>query len=596
MSRRQLAPVLLLAVAALSEVELSAAAFTSTSSSTGSVTASPDWTPPTATVTGTATTLRGTTSVTATAADQHSSVASVRIEVRPAGSTAAWTVLCTTTTAPYACAWNTTQVPDGRYDVQAVATDAYGNTGTSAVVQRVVDNLAPVVAIDEAALPDYLRGTVTVAAVATDAGSGVASVTISRSLNGTTWVDLCTDTTAPYSCSWTTTTTGDAFLRAVAVDGVGNPTTSATALVALDNTAPTVTTTSPGSLLSGTVTLAATASDADSGVASVLVEYRASSTSPWVPVCTDTTAPYSCRWDTTQVADGTTYSFRSTATDAVGNATVSATTTTSTVDNRLASVSVEDPGLYLRGTVPLTANAVAPGGVRSVAIQYAPTGTTGWVTVCTATAAPYTCSWDTSLVTGGTYDLRAVMTPVTGSVLVSALVTGRIVDNAPLRAHDVQATNGGILGRVDAGDTLSLTYNGAVSLETLAAGWTGAPRPVAVRLRDGSLGGEDLLDVFTSTALTTPVNLGVVNTRGNYIKGQAMVFGATMTAETVTVNGVSATRVVLRLDALTNTDNGRIIKGGPTMSWTPSTAARDLAGNATSATPVDELGALDRDF
>ena len=34
---------------------------------------------------------------------------------------------------------------------------------------------------------------------------------------------------------------------------------------------------------------------------------------------TSTASPYTCRWDTTKVADGTSYSFRSTATDNAGN-------------------------------------------------------------------------------------------------------------------------------------------------------------------------------------------------------------------------------------------------------------------------------------
>jgi hypothetical protein len=528
-------------------------------------------------------------------------VQSVRLEVRPVGSTAAWTVLCTATVSPYTCAWATTGYADGRYDVRAVATDVYGNVGVSAVVQRVVDNLAPVVSIDEDALPDFLRGTVVVSALASDAGSGVASVRIQRSTNGSTWTDLCTDSTAPYSCSWATTGSGDVFLRAIALDLVGNSTTSPVVTVALDNTAPAVAMSSPGGTLSGTVTLAATASDADSGVASVRIEYRASSTSPWVAVCTDATSPYSCRWDTTQVADGTTYAFRATATDEAGNVSVSAITSTSTLDNRLAAVSVEDPGQYLRGTVALLANAQAPGGVQSVAIQYAPTGTSTWTTVCVATVAPYTCNWDTTKVAAGSYDLRAVMTPVTGSVLTSALVTGRIVDNAPLRGYDVQAANGGALGRIDAGDTVSFTYDSVVNLQTLLSGWTGETRTVAVRLRDGAsaggLSGQDLVDVFTTTGLTTPVGLGVLNTRGNYLKpAQPLVFNATMTAETVTVNGQPATRVVIRITGVNGTDTGRAEKNARVMAWTPSNLARDLAGNAAATTPVDELGALDRDF
>lgn len=602
MTTRRLALAALLAASAVGAVQLSGAVLTSSSSSAGSVSASPDWTPPLVAVSSSPAIVGGTAAVSATASDAHSSVSSVRLQVRPEGSAAAWTVLCTATTAPYSCPWTTTTSADGRYDVQAVAVDAHGNTATSATVQRIVDNTGPVVVVDEPSMPDYLRGTVTVPVLATDAGAGVASVRLQRSTNGSTWTDICTDTTAPYSCSWATSGSGDVLLRAIAVDAVGSSTTSAVVVVTLDNTPPTVTMASPGSTLSGTVTLTATASDADSGVASVLVEQRASSTSPWVAVCTATTSPYTCRWDTTKVADGTTYAFRATATDLAGNTTVSAVTATSTVDNRLASVSLEDPGAYLRGTAALVANANAPGGVASVTVQYAPTGTTSWTTICVDTSSPYGCSWDTTKVADGGYDLRAVMTPVSGATLVSNLVTGRVVDNALLRGHDVQATNGGSLGRIDSGDTLVLTYDSVVDLDSVVAGWTGGPRAVVLRGRDGaSVGGassDDVLDLFTSTALTTPVALGSVSTRGDYIKGgQSVLLNASMTAETTTVNGVPATRIVIRVETLASALDGRRgAKGTRTMLWTPSAAARDLAGNAAAVTPTTETGALDRDF
>lgn len=598
--RRPLLGLLAVGLAAVVLVPLSGAAFTTSSTSAGRVTASPDWTPPAVSVSGGATGLvRGTVELAATASDAESSVASVRLEVRPAGSTAAWSALCTDTTSPYSCAWATTTTADGDYDVRAVATDAFGNVGTSAVVRRTVDNLGPVVAVDEEALPDYLRGTVTVRALASDAG-GISSVRIQRSTNGTSWTDLCTTSTSPYQCSWTTSGSGDAFLRAIATDVSGNSTTSAVALVTLDNTPPTVSVASPGSTVSGVVTVTATAGDAESGVASVLVERREGS-GAWASLCTATTSPYSCRWDTTVHANGSTHAFRATATDLAGNVTVSSTTSASTVDNTKASVSLEDPGAFLRGTVPLLANASAPGGVASVAVQYAPAGTTTWTTICTDTTSPYGCDWDTTKVAGGSYGLRAVMTPVSGSVLVSAVVAQRVVDNAPLRGVDVQAVNGGTALRVDAGDVLTFTYDSRVNLGSVVAGWTGEARSVGVRLRDGTavaggVGGEDLLDVLTGTGSTTTVALGAVNTRGNYVKGQAMVFAGTMTADTVTVNGQPATRVTVVLGALTTADNGRTFRSARTMSWTPSAAARDLAGNPASTTPVAETGALDRDF
>jgi len=55
-----------------------------------------------------------------------------------------WADVCTDTTSPYSCAFNTTTIANGGYDLRAIATDVAGNVSTSAVlVNRVVDNTAP---------------------------------------------------------------------------------------------------------------------------------------------------------------------------------------------------------------------------------------------------------------------------------------------------------------------------------------------------------------------------------------------------------------------------------------------------------------------
>ena len=80
----------------------------------------------------------GTTTVTASAVDDHSGVASVRFSLdgQPLGVTA--------TAAPYQVRWGTTRVPNGRHTLAAVAVDAAGNTATAAPVTITVDNPLPV--------------------------------------------------------------------------------------------------------------------------------------------------------------------------------------------------------------------------------------------------------------------------------------------------------------------------------------------------------------------------------------------------------------------------------------------------------------------
>jgi hypothetical protein len=186
----------------------------------------------------------------------------------------------------------------------------------------------------------YLSGTtVTLQATASDAGSGVSSVTIQRSPAGlNVWTDICTDLSSPYTCTGVNTTTwgGDGLydLRAVTIDVAGNPNTSSTvANRRVDNTAPTAGLTDPGSPLRGTITLNATGTDTGgSGVLNVAIERSPAGAGIWTNICTDATSPYSCSWNTMGVTDGG-YDLRAVTTDNAGNSTNSTVVSNRVVDN-----------------------------------------------------------------------------------------------------------------------------------------------------------------------------------------------------------------------------------------------------------------------
>lgn len=178
-----------------------------------------------------------------------------------------------------------------------------------------------------------LRGDVTLSGTAT----GVANARFQYAPAGTTtWSDGCTDTTVPYSCPLATTTLADGLydLRLLAVDGAGN-TTASTIVTSrrIDNTGPSVTTADPGAYLRGTVTFTATSSDAGgSGVASVRLQRAPTGSGTWSDVCTDTTSPYSCSFNSATVANGG-YDLRAIATDVAGNVSTSALVVNRVVDN-----------------------------------------------------------------------------------------------------------------------------------------------------------------------------------------------------------------------------------------------------------------------
>jgi hypothetical protein len=610
MSRITLVAALLLAAlsaVAASGIGFSGATFTSASTSRGNAISSGDWTGPTVSVTDPGSPLSGSITVSATAADAVEGVAWVAVEISAAGS-GRWSELCRDTTAPYACALDTRLHADGRYDLRAIGADRAGNVTTSAIVAgRLIDNDPPAVTLANPG--SAVRGTVTLTAGAGDgSGSGVSSVRIQRApAGGTQWTDVCTVSAQPFDCAWDTTRLqNDVYdLRALATDGMGRTTASALVEVEVDNLAPAVTMSDPGSPLTGVVALAASATDADSGVARVRLQLSRAGTGQWADACALTTSPYSCRLDTTAGAtpDGL-YDFRAVATDVAGNERISAAVTGRRVDNSVSSVSLEDPGMWLTRTVTLAASGASTNGVRNVAVQFVPAGTTTWTTICTDATAPYSCVWDTATpaTPDGLYDLRAVMTDSAGKVQLSAVLAGRRVDNSPVRGFDVQSLNGagGTLGRLQTGDALVLTWNKEMAPATLVPGWTGAgSAAIHVRLRDAAAAGAaaDSLDFAVNAAMTQATGLGSVALGGDYARsGRTAVHAATAALETVTVEGRTATAVRVTIGALVSGNGSRTSTVDTTMTWTPSAKATDLGGTPSSSAPVAELGASDRDF
>ncbi|MGN6161728.1 MAG: Ig-like domain-containing protein [Marmoricola sp.] len=595
-----LVAVMAVALATLGMPGMSGATFTSTSNNTVStVTAAADWTPPTVSMVSPASAVNGTITVTANASDGQSGVASVAIQYL-APNASSWATLCTATASPYSCSWNTAAGADGSYSLRAIATDNAGYVTVSDTVSTTVANSLLVTLNNPG---DYAAGTVSLTANLYNTGGLPYVVTIQYAVSGTTgWNTLCVVTTAPYTCGWNTTlkayAQGQSYdLRAVATVAASTATSATVSGVLVDNVAPTVTMTDPGSPLAGTATFAATASDADAGVATVQLQYELSGTSTWTTFCTMQLTPYSCRYSTTQLTSGV-YSFRAVATDAAGNVATSSVVAARTIDNSVDSISMEDPGAFLNGTVTLLATANSTAGVKSVEIDRAPAGSTTWTPVCTVTTSPYSCSLDTTKLADGFYDFRAILTSNLGRTTTSTTMASRRVDNSPLRGYNVQAISGGaIAGRLDTGDSLKLTYSSQVSLGSITSGWTGASLAVSLRLRDGGLlglsGGDDTVDVLIGG---TAINLGSVDLRGNYIKGsKTAVFNGTMVASTTTVNGVTATVITVTVGAIASGSGLRT--GSPVNPvWTPSTSATDVYGHACSGAPVTALGTAVRAF
>src|SRR6476661_2986342 len=144
------------------------------------------------TLTSTATSDRGITSV------------AYQAQIAPGG----WSTICTASSAPWSCAWETRTAANATYNLRAVATDGSGRTRNSAAIaSRVVDNQGPLVSL--AAPGASITATRTLTATASDAGAGVASVTIEYRRGGGAWTTVCTGASSPRACGWDSTVTAD---------------------------------------------------------------------------------------------------------------------------------------------------------------------------------------------------------------------------------------------------------------------------------------------------------------------------------------------------------------------------------------------------
>ncbi|MET0556215.1 MAG: Ig-like domain-containing protein [Vicinamibacteria bacterium] len=197
------------------------------------------------------------------------------------------------------------------------------------------------------------------------------------------------------------------------------------ALVVPDTQPPAASVTSPaaGAVLSGTVTLSASASD-NVGVAGVqfLLDGAAQGAE-------DTTAPYALAFNTTSIPNGA-HTVSARARDAAGNATTSAavavTVNNPVPDTQPPSVSVTSPaaGAVLSGTVTLSANASDNVGVAGVQFLL-----DGGAFGAEDTAAPYALSLDTTALAAGAHTVSARARDAAGN-LGNAAVVGVTVSNS----------------------------------------------------------------------------------------------------------------------------------------------------------------------
>ena len=501
----------------------------------------------------------------------------------------------------------------------------------------------------------YVRGTKELTATLTDTCGGAGtSVTIQYWLEGgdtdnngdPVWSTMCSLSVAPFTCSWVTTdtpqyTNGASYsLRAIAT--LSNGTAAESEIiegVTIDNGAPFVElfgpTTTP---LRGTITLVADSYDNESGIARVRFEVSPTGLGAWMEICNETEpydptnqSQYLCEWDTTAFVPaerGTqSYDIRAVVSDRAGNGAIDYLNNKA-INNNSASVAIVSPGAYVRGTVGLSVNTYvpSPATVTSVLIQVLIGAS--WTDICTDTAEPWGCSWNTAgLTNNATYQLRAFMSDSRAIPPTESETVSTIVDNSIVYGADVQAANGTKLsydskkaiwvtkslrlGRLDQNktdtnnqpltyDRILFSFSKQLDPSSIIAGWTGSSRKVWIRLRDKGVGGNysttnDTLDVCTTWAsgatCAAVANLGWVKFALDTVSGgKTAIFESTISHEVV--SGKSVITVVAVLKKYNDSKSTNLAA----MVWTPSANARDTLGNGCSTQPAAETGTNDKDF
>jgi hypothetical protein len=262
------------------------------------------------------------------------------------------------------------------------------------------------------------------------------------------------------------------------------------------------------------------------------------------------------------------------------------------------------PGFVRSGSSYRIFAAVTDSGKPSSGIAQVSTGTNGGATGTALTAGTYpavggvtythrSAQQTFGTVSAGTYGFAMGATDGAGN---GRTQTGfsYTVDNTAPAAAAVSTGNhtGGIVGRPEAGDTLTLTYSEPIDPISLVTAWEGqAPTNVVVRLTDGGFFSNDSATIYnggnTAALPTGTVDLG----RTDYVS-TSRTFGASGTNSALSVSGNDVT-VTLGTGSGTTTTTS--FTGS--LRWTPGSGSTDRAGNPlTSTAVVAESGTADKDF
>jgi len=240
-----------------------------------------------------------------------------------------------------------------------------------------------------------------------------------------------------------------------------------------------------------------------------------------------------------------------------------------------------DPGKPASGLKDVVASVGAQGSVALTAGSAAP---------CTAAHTHQSAAATATTVVplGQTATINVVTTVRDNALNATTVTTPVVVDNDPPAPVDVTTTNGGLLNKPDAGDTITFTFDEPIDPDSIADGWDGTqPRTLTVR-GTSAAGGNDRL------AFTLPIVAagGFLTIRNDYVTDTVDYANSTIVA----AGSPLGTQYRVTLGTMSNTDATRARTSGNAMAWATTEAMWDRAGNVLPILAFSEPGAADAEF
>ena len=412
--------------------------------------------------------------------------------------------------------------------------------GMAALGLATIASAAPTVSLTSPVANSVFAAPGSVAMTATATPSSGTTIKKVDFYRGTT--RIASDTTAPYSATWSNAPAGTYSLTAKATDSKNAVTTSAAVSIVVD-ALPTVSLTAPAANTvfapGANITLTASAADSDGTVAKVEF-YRGTTL-----IGTATAAPYTVTWSN---APAGSYSLTAKATDNKGIAKTS--TAVPVIVNAAPTVAITSPSANQvfapLSNVTITASAADSDGTIAKVEFFQ-----GTTLIGTATTAPYGVTW-ASPPTGG-YVITAKATDNRGAVTTSAAVP-LFIDVPPT----VMLTSPLANTVANAGSAITLTANAADSDGSVS---------LVEFFRDGILIGTATASPYTMVWSNPP--------SGTY----------SLTARATDNNGVGTTSPAVPI----------VVNAAPTVSLTSPTPGQTLTAPATltiTATANDSDGTV----